>query len=420
MPSERSLKTEPSLGALTRSAKRSTKQKLPNDGSEVIPLSVPNVGGDEWTYVKECLDTGWVSSAGRFVDRFEEEFASAVGASHAVSTSSGTAALHLALIVQGIESGDEVIMPSLTFIAPANAVRYVGAWPTFVDVDRNYWQLDPDAVERFLRDRCDARSNGLYNRQTGRRVTAILPVHLLGTPVNMGPIRELAREFGLTVIEDATESLGGSYGAESLGSRSRTACFSFNGNKLITTGGGGMLTTDDELVAKRVKYLSTQAKDDPIEFVHGAVGFNYRLTNVQAALGIAQLERLPEFLETKRRIAGVYTEALKSLPGLSCMEHPPWGNSAFWLYTVVIDPSEFGLDSRQLMKALGQAGVESRPLWQPLHLSPALRGAFSDGCDTAEILAARCLSLPCSTGLSDRSQARVIESVRTIAQRRER
>jgi perosamine synthetase len=420
MPSERSLKAQTSPDSVTRREKAGAKRMLPKDDEEFIPLSVPNVGGDEWTYVKECLDTGWVSSAGRFVDRFEEEFANAIGAKHAVSTSSGTAALHLALLAQGIELGDEVIMPSLTFIAPANAVRYVGAWPTFLDVDRNCWQLDPESVERFLRQGCDMRGDAVHNRHTGRRVTAILPVHLLGTPVNMGPMRELAREFGLRIIEDATESLGATYRAEPLGSRSRTACFSFNGNKLLTTGGGGMLTTDDELLAKRAKYLSTQAKDDPIEFVHGEVGFNYRLTNVQAALGIAQLQRLPEFLLTKRRIAQAYTESLSSLPGLSCMAHPPWGQSAFWLYTVVIDPNEFGFGSRQVMKALADDGVESRPLWQPLHLSPAHRGSFSERCDNAEYLAERCLSLPCSTGLSARHQARVIESLRTIAQRRER
>lgn len=385
--------------------------------SEFIPLSVPNISGGEWELVKECLDTGWVSSAGQFVDQFESEFARAVGARHAVSASSGTAALHLAMIVQGVERDDEVLMPAISFIAPANAVRYVGAWPTFLDVDQNYFQLDPAQVDRFLRQRCEIRGGSVYNRTTGRRVTAILPVHILGTPVNLGPIRELAQEFGLRLIEDATESLGASYRGESLGSRARAACFSFNGNKLLTTGGGGMLTTDDASLASRVKYLSTQAKDDPIEFVHGAVGFNYRLTNVQAALGLAQLRRIDEFLEAKQRIASTYETSLKDLPGIQLMRHPPWGTSAFWLYTISIDPAGFGRDSRSVMQLMRERNIDTRPLWQPLHLSPAHHGSHSEACPNAELAALRCLSLPCSTGLTSRQQSRVIDAIGDIAKR---
>jgi perosamine synthetase len=376
-----------------------------------IPLTVPNIGGDEWKYVKECLDSGWVSSAGAFVDRFEGEFAEAVGARFAVSVTSGTAALHLSLVLSGIRRDEEVILPSLTFIAPANAVRYVGAWPTFVDVDPDYWQLDPAAVDRFLRRGCARVDGRLVNRKTGRAVSAILPVHLLGNPVDLDSIRGLAAEFDLQLIEDATESLGAAWNGEALGSRSRLACFSFNGNKLITTGGGGMITTSDEGLARRAKYLSTQAKDDPLEFVHGAVGYNYRLTNVQAAIGSAQLERLGEFLDTKRRIANTYSDAFADLPGVVCMKEPPGGRSAFWLYTIIIRESEFGMDSRALMKKLRGLGIDTRPLWQPLHLSPALTGSYSDGCETAERLARECLSLPCSTGLEPDDQARVIDAV---------
>jgi perosamine synthetase len=376
-----------------------------------IPLSVPNISGREWEYVKQCLDSGWVSSAGTFVDRFEREFAEAVAAKFAVSVTSGTAALHLALVLSGVQRDEEVVMPSLTFIAPANAVRYVGAWPAFIDVDPDYWQLDPAAVDRFLRRDCVRDSGKVVNRATGRTVTAILPVHLLGHPVDLDALRDLSSEFNLSLIEDATESLGAEWKGERLGSHSRLACFSFNGNKLITTGGGGMITTGDEALARRAKYLSTQAKDDPIEFVHGAVGYNYRLTNVQAAIGSAQLTRLGEFLATKRKIAQRYTAAFANLPGVTVMKEPPKGRSAFWLYTVVIRADEFGLDSRALMNTLRVAGIDSRPLWQPLHLSPAMAGSYSDACRTAQRLGRECLSLPCSTGLQPEDQDRVIDVV---------
>jgi perosamine synthetase len=383
-----------------------------------IPLSVPNISGQEWEYVKECLDSGWVSSAGTFVDRFEREFADAVGARFAVSVTSGTAALHLALILSEVKADEEVILPSLTFIAPANAVRYVGAWPALLDVDPDYWQLDPLAVDRFLRRDCVRKAGKLVNRKTGRTVSAILPVHLLGHPVDLDAIRNLAAEFDLRLIEDATESLGAEWNGELLGSHSRLACFSFNGNKLITTGGGGMIVSDDEALAKRAKYLSTQAKDDPFEFVHGAVGYNYRLTNVQAAIGIAQLARLDEFLETKRRIAKRYATALSGIPGVTVMKEPPRGRSAFWLYTIIVREAEFGMDTRALLKRLRAAGIDTRPLWQPLHLSPALVGSYSDGCATAERLSRECLSLPCSTGLEPADQERVIDAVLSSAKAR--
>ena len=403
------------------SANRAAIGTFPQSGREApaatssekafIPLSVPNISGREWEYVKECLDSGWVSSAGAFVDRFEQEFAEAVGARSAVSVTSGTAALHLSLVLSGVKADEEVILPSLTFIAPANAVRYLGAWPVFLDVDPNYWQLDPVAVDRFLRRDCARKDGKTVNRKTGRVVSGILPVHLLGHPVDLDAIRALATEFDFRLVEDATESLGAEWNGERLGSHSRLACFSFNGNKLITTGGGGMIVSDDETLAARAKYLSTQAKDDPLEFVHGAVGYNYRLTNVQAAIGIAQLARLDEFLETKRRIAQRYASAFEGVPGVGVMKEPPRGRSAFWLYTIIVRGAEFGMDSRSLLKRLRAVGIDTRPLWQPLHLSPAMVGSYSDGCATAERLWGECLSLPCSTGLEAADQERVIDAV---------
>jgi perosamine synthetase len=378
----------------------------------VVPLSVPQIAGREWEYVRDCLDTGWVSSVGSYVDRFERELAARVGARAAVATASGTAALHVALVLAGVQPDDEVVVPALTFVAPANAVRYVGAWPAFVDVDSAYWQMDPEALIGFLRNDCRRDGAAWINRHTGRPVRAVLPVHLLGHPCDITAIRGIATEAGLALIEDATESLGATVGGAPVGQGARLACFSFNGNKLLTTGGGGMLVTDDEALARRGRYLTTQAKDDPLEFVHGAVGFNYRLTNVQAAIGCAQLEQLDGFLARKRRTAERYTAALGELPGVMPMREPPWGTSAFWLYTIRLDPLLTAYDSRSLMRILEREGIQSRPLWQPLHQSPAHHGSFAAACPVAEQVQREALSLPSSTGLTDEAQDRVIATVR--------
>jgi perosamine synthetase len=383
-----------------------------------IPLCVPNVVGNEWAYVKECFDTGWVSSVGKYVDRFEREVADAAGVRFAVATATGTAALHVALLLAGVGRDDEVIMPTLTFIAPANAVRYLGAWPAFLDVEPEYCQLDPARVAAFLRDDCARDADGTTrNRHTGRRVAAILPVDVLGHPCDLDPLHALAREHGLAVVEDATESLGARYRGRPVGSVSRVSCFSFNGNKLLTTGGGGMLVTDDEAVARRAKYLTTQAKDDPVEFVHGEVGFNYRLTNIQAAMGCAQMEHLADFVAAKRRIAERYSRELGDLPGFAPMREAPWAFSSFWMYTAQVDAERFGLDSRALLAALDAEGIQTRPLWQPMHRSPAHRGAWSAGCPAADRLYRDSLSLPCSTGLTDAQQARVVAAIRRAHER---
>ncbi len=376
-----------------------------------IPLAVPYLSGNEWAYVKECLDSGWVSSVGPFVDRFEKDIAAYLGASHAVATASGTAALHVALVVAGVRPDDEVIVPALSFIAPANAVRYLGAWPVFLDVEPQYWQLDPRGVEAFLRGGCERRADGVWNLRTGRRVSALLPVHVLGHPCDMDQLTGLAAEFDLKVIEDATESLGARYRGCPTGLLGDVGCLSFNGNKLITTGGGGMLVTSNAVWAAKAKYLTTQAKDDPLEYVHGEIGYNYRLTNVQAAIGCAQLERIADYVGAKRRAATIYREALSGIPGLTCMQDAPWAASACWLFTVLIDPRTFGMSRRALMSALAAVGIQTRPLWQPLHRSPAHVGAFSGDCSCADRIHAEALSLPSSVNLRSEDQQRVIRAI---------
>lgn len=378
---------------------------------EFIPLCVPEIRGKEWVFLKECIDTNFVSSVGPFVERFEQMVVESVGAPYGVATVNGTAALHIALLVAGIKSDEEVLVSTLTFIAPVNAIRYVGAWPVFIDAEPEYWQMDPAKVITFLEKGCIWRDGALYNRQTKRRVTAIIPVHILGQAVDMDPILEIARKFDLKVIEDATEGLGAKYRGKSLGSLGDIACFSFNGNKMITTGGGGMIVTTNEVWARKAKYLTTQAKDDPLEYIHGEIGYNYRLTNLQAAFGCAQMEQLDQYVAAKRRIADRYSRALKEIPGLSTMKEAAGVSSSFWLYTVLVDERHFGMDSRSLLDRLDLQKIQTRPLWQPIHQSPAYAQMGRVELAVAEKLYHQGLSLPCSVGLTEADQDRVIASL---------
>jgi perosamine synthetase len=380
-----------------------------------IPLCAPEIRGREWEYVKECLETGWVSSVGSFVDRFERECAAYLGSRRAVATASGTAALHVALLVAGVEAGDEVLVPALTFIAPANAVRYVGAWPVFMDAEPRYGQMDPAKIADFLTRECVWQDGKLRNRATGRPIKALLPVHILGHPVDMAPLLELARKYDLRVIEDATESLGARFQGRMVGTLGDVACFSFNGNKLLTTGCGGIIVTDNDNWANRSKYLTTQAKDDPVEYVHYSIGYNYRLTNIQAALGCAQLEQVEEFLAVKRRIAAGYASALGGVPGMRLLAEAPWARSACWLSTILVDERLYGMDSRQLLRRLGERGIQARPLWQPMHMSPAHADCQSYCVDVADRLHQQALSLPSSVGLTAAQQRAVTDCCRELA-----
>lgn len=379
--------------------------------SEFIPLSVPNISGNEWEYVKDCLDTAWVSSVGSYVSRFEELTAERVGCRFAVALSSGTAALHLGLVLSGVGEGDEVVVPSLTFIASANVVRYVGAWPVLVDCDPQFYQMDPRSLRRFLSEECDSQ---LRNRNTGRTVRAILPVHVLGHPCDIDEMRSIAAKYGLRVVEDAAEALGSRYKDAPVGAGTALSCFSFNGNKILTTGGGGMLVTDDEDLANRARYLSTQAKDDELGYVHGEVGYNYRLTNVQAAIGCAQLEQLDRFVERKRQVAHRYRDALGDIKGVVHMPEARWADSTFWLYTIRLDPEVTGVTPDTVIGMLASELIQARPLWQPMHLSPVYQGSFHMPCPNAEAVHATAISIPCSTNITDEEQNRVIRTIRRI------
>ena len=382
--------------------------------SNAIPLSVPHLAGNEWTYIKDCLDTNWVSYVGPYVDRFERELAAKVGAGYAVATSSGTAALHVALLLAGVGRDDEVVMPGLTFVAPANAIRYCGAWPTFTDVRADDWQWDLAQVADFLASGCSTRDGKLVNKQTGRRIAALLPVHLLGGMCDVDGLGELANRYELPVVEDAAECLGATYKSRPIGAPCssyrgplRLVITSFNGNKIITTGGGGAIFTDTQEMAARAKHLTTTAKADKIEFLHDEVGYNYRLTNIAAALGVAQLEKLDEYVEIKRTIAERYAAAFRSNRCIRPHPEPTHCRSTYWMYSVRLDRA-----SRPQVDRLNAVGIMARPIWIPLSRLPA----FKDSCCVyrslqCDELYATGFSLPCSTGLPADDQERVIQAL---------
>ncbi|MBW3661981.1 MAG: DegT/DnrJ/EryC1/StrS family aminotransferase [Actinobacteria bacterium] len=370
-----------------------------------MPLSVPLLGGNESRYVEECIETNYVSSVGPFVDRFEQEFAISVGARHAVACSTGTAALHVALRLAGAEPGELVALSSFTFIASGNAVTYTGAAPLFVDSEPRTWNLDAE----LLHDEVVRRAT-----RGGEVPKVIEVVHILGHPSELEPILALRDRFDIPIVEDAAESLGATYRTGSLAGRhvgtiGSMGCFSFNGNKIITTGGGGMIVTDDAELASRAKHLTTQAKRPGLGYVHDEVGYNYRLTNVAAAIGVAQLEQLPSYLDAKRKLAARYTEALAELP-IDPAPHAGWADPSFWLYSVLLADGAPPRD--QVLDRLNEAGVLARPLWLPLHRQPPYEGAIFIGSTVADDLYTRGLSLPSSVGLTDGEFERVVEEFR--------
>jgi aminotransferase in exopolysaccharide biosynthesis len=378
-----------------------------------IPLSVPWLGGNEWKYLKECLDTNWVSSVGPMVGQFEQRFADAVGAKHAVACSSGTAALHIAMRLVDVTAGDDVLVPTFTFVGSVNPILYEKGTPVFVDSEARTWNLDPQLVI----DEVERRA------KHGRRLPkAIEIVHILGHPADIEPLEEICREHGIALVEDATESLGASYtkgrfAGRSVGTIGDIGCFSFNGNKIMTTGAGGMIVTNDRELAKRARHLATQARLPGIEYQHDEVGYNYRLSNIAAALGVAQLEQLGQFLERKRQIAGRYDRAFADLPGISLPPREDYAVSSTWLYSVLVNEVVYGHDRHALIAALQHEGIESRPLWTPLHTMKLFTPFPSIGGAVAEGIFGRGVSLPSSASLTLDAQNRVIDVLHRIVGR---
>ncbi len=361
-----------------------------------IPNCVPRFGEREREYVLRCLDSGFLVTGGQFVPQFERRFADYVGARFAVATSSGTAALHVAMRLLGLEEGDEVIVPALTFVATANAVRYVRATPVFVDIDPRTWTLDPREVRRKL----------------SSRTRAVVPVHLYGNPADLDAILDLAQDFDLAVIEDATEGLGATYGGKRVGTFGRVGCFSFNANKLITAAGGGMLVTDEEDLALRARSLVNQAQAPGREYFHTDVGYNYRLMEVQAAVGLAQLEQVDEFLAAKRSHASRWRSLLEAASGLSFQQETEGAVSAWWLFCVLLE-SRPGRE--RLAQHLHDKGIEARPAFVPIPLLPPFGGTENASrYPTAEAVSSRALCLPSSAHLNDQEIDFTVSCIRQL------
>lgn len=379
-----------------------------------IPLSIPQICGNEWRYVKECLDTGWVSSVGPFVDCFEKKIAEAVGVEFSVGVVNGTAALHTALLVVGLKASEEVLVPNLTFIAPVNAIRYVGAHPVLIDADPQSWQMDVQKVENFLREECELKDNVCVNKKTKRRVRAILPVHLLGLSCEIDAICELAKKYNLKVVEDAAEGMGVRYKGKHVGTFGDVGVFSFNGNKVMTAGGGGMIVTNDKKLADYARYLTTQAKDDELEYVHNEVGFNYRMSNLHAAVGLAQLEMLEQFIAKKRSIALFYKEALKDFGSITLMPESADCEQTYWLFTILLSEETKLAQRQKIIRALNDRGVGARPFWHTIHDLAPYQNAQAYQIQHSIRLYERGVSLPSSVGLAPSDLKRVVQTLKDV------
>lgn len=359
-------------------------------------LHEPRFAGNEWIYLKDCLDSTFVSSVGRYVDRFEADLAAFTGARHAVAVVNGTAALHVALQLAGVQAEDEVLMPALTFVATANAVAYCGATPHFVDSEERTLGLDPQALRDYLRATTELRGGNCVNLATGRVIRAVIPMHAFGHPVDIEGVLALARDFRLEVVEDATESLGSTVHGKHAGTFGRMGVLSFNGNKVITTGGGGAILTDDPELAKHAKHLTTTAKlPHRWAYVHDEIGYNYRLPNINAALGCAQLEQLAGFVEAKRRLYERYQTAFADIPEARILVEPEGCRSNYWLQTLLLEESAADLRD-ELLQVTNDAGLMTRPVWMLMHSLPPYRACPSMPLPVSESLEKRIINLPSS------------------------
>jgi perosamine synthetase len=360
-----------------------------------IPLHEPTFEGNEKIYVNDCIDTGWVSSVGKYVDDFENALADNIGVKRAVAVVNGTAALHIALKIVGVQPGDEVLIPSLTFIATANAVSYCGAVPHFVDVSIETLGMDPIKLSEYLKEITLIRNNVCINKNTGRPIRAVLPMHTFGHPVDIYPLIEVCNEYNLIMIEDAAESLGSFYKGKHTGNFGKISAMSFNGNKIITTGGGGAILTNDEQLADMAKHITTTAKiPHPWEYNHDMIGYNYRMPNINAALGCAQLENLNKFIEKKRNLVIAYEEIFKNIDGIKLFKEPEFAKSNYWLQTLLIDDHLYSKES--VLEILNNSGVMCRPAWTPIHLLKPYKENPKSDLSITEMLVKQIINIPSS------------------------
>jgi perosamine synthetase len=376
-----------------------TLKSVIGQSDDFVPLHEPTFAGKEWDYVKECLDTGWVSSVGSYVDRFEAMLADYTGVKRAVAVVNGTAALHVCLVLAGVESGDEVLLPTLTFVATPNAISYCGAIPHFVDCEETTLGMDPYKLSNYLSEIAEVRDSECFNRKTGRRIKSVVPMHTYGHPVDLEPLLEVCERYKLVLIEDAAESFGSYYKGKHTGQWGKLSALSFNGNKVITTGGGGAILTNDEEIGNLAKHLTTTAKvPHKWEFKHNMVGYNYRLPNINAALGCAQLEQLPEFLKQKRALAQSYRQAFENVDGIRFFTEPGNAKSNYWLNTLLLDES-ISEKRDELLELTNESGIMTRPTWTLMHTLPMFKNCPRMDLSVAENLGKRLINIPSSSSV---------------------
>ncbi|TXI87592.1 MAG: LegC family aminotransferase [Crocinitomicaceae bacterium] len=379
----------------------------------MIPLSVPQLNGNEWKYVKDCLDTGWISSAGSYVNQFEQQIADFAGAKYGVACMNGTAGLHIAQILSGVTSDDHVIAPNITFIATLNAIKYTGASPILIDVDPASWQMDLNLLESYLKENVIVKeidgNSFSFHKSTNKRIKAIMPVHVLGNMGDMDKLMEIANYFHLDIIEDSTEALGSYYKGKHAGSFGKFGVFSFNGNKIISTGGGGVIVTNDEELAKKAKHLTTQAKVSAMEYIHDEIGYNYRLVNVLAAIGVAQMEEFPTLLENKRKMDQFYRTQLTGVGDIEFQAVSENVDANCWLFTFKTK------HMRQLLTYLNDNGVQSRPFWMPMNqLDMFKEDIFVSNGNQSNLVYESSISIPSSAGITQSEMETVVKTIKTF------
>lgn len=384
--------------------------------NKIIPLSVPNLKANELEYLTKAVKTEWVSSGGTYIDEFEKNMAKYLNVETAVACQSGTAGLHLALKLSQVGCGDEVIVPTLTFIAAVNPVKYLGAEPVFMDCDDTL-NMDLDKLEEFCTSNCYVSEYGLVNKKSQRVIKAIVIVHVFGNMANMERLMKIATKYNLKVVEDSTEALGtycnsGKYKGKFAGTIGDFGVYSFNGNKIITTGGGGMLIARDNKLAEKSKYLSTQAKDDDVYYLHNEIGFNYRMTNLQAAIGVAQLEQLENFIEIKRNNYRLYKNEIENIKGLSLLSFNDNTRPNYWFYSLVIDKVKYGLDRDALLIKLNKLNIQTRPIWGLIHKQKPYVHNETYRIERADKYINKVLNIPCSTNLKTEDVLSVISELR--------
>tara|TARA_B110000444_G_scaffold256960_1_gene294449 strand:- start:440 stop:1597 length:1158 start_codon:yes stop_codon:yes gene_type:complete len=382
----------------------------------MIPLSAPNIGGNSWKYIKECLDTEWVSSAGKYVDKFEEKIAQYTNSKYVVACVNGTSALQVSLQLAGVRPGDEVIVPTLTFIAPVNAINYNQATPVFMDVDE-FYNLDIKKTINFIKNKTFFKNGKTYNKKTKKRISCLMPIHMWGNAVWLDDLVDICKGKNISIVEDSSESLGtfyldGKYKNKYTGTIGELGCLSFNGNKIMTTGGGGAILTNNKKLYLKAKYLVTQAKDDPVRYIHHEIGYNFRLTNIQAALGVAQLEQLESFLERKKNIFKKYNFEISEIEGLSIAKVPDYSNNNLWMILLQIDKEIYGEDKEELMSRLNKKNIQTRPAWSPIHLQKPYQNCQKYKIKFANRLVENSLCLPSSTNISNKELNYIIEQLK--------